>query len=429
MLNKHITIKRIDMCRGMDKLTVKLSVSKIQTQRHQIRLNPSPNESKSRTRSAVGRFKPQFELPNGFQMGRAYSRIERLDETNPTSPRSLNSDIIKTSKCPSNEPSFLQEGGPKTRGEEEEEKRRRKGGKKLLLGHRRIFKVKPSTPRISASSELHQSITDELAADDAEENDDDEEHVFNKLFFFPFPLSTPPTPPPQLLLSLQFPFLFKYPETQSLSNPPPSSAISIVFPCLFSLSKQKTKIAAGAREGFSLTGKNHGCRSQEIKIPAPPSPISTRWLPRNFHRSRRTWIIFFPSNVIDNPPSISIPIARSVPPILTADRTTCSLLDTSIVGDRCFAFIFRWASSVISPATRTISPSTAAAMKKPEDGSGEPAEGNRAPIEVDMLGPVTVAAGGPPPVQPLKQEDIGGMASGLPWCDSTAPILLGFLRR
>ncbi|KAL0925713.1 hypothetical protein M5K25_004080 [Dendrobium thyrsiflorum] len=64
---------------------VKLSVSKIQTQRHQIRLNPSPNESKSRTRSAVGRFKPQFELPNGFQMGRAYSRIERLDKTNPTS--------------------------------------------------------------------------------------------------------------------------------------------------------------------------------------------------------------------------------------------------------------------------------------------------------------------------------------------------------
>ncbi|KAL0921134.1 hypothetical protein M5K25_008176 [Dendrobium thyrsiflorum] len=35
-------------------------------------------------------------------MGGAYSRIERLDETNPTSPRSLNSDIIKTSKCPSN---------------------------------------------------------------------------------------------------------------------------------------------------------------------------------------------------------------------------------------------------------------------------------------------------------------------------------------
>ncbi|KAL0906601.1 hypothetical protein M5K25_025107 [Dendrobium thyrsiflorum] len=109
---------------------VKLSVSKIQTQRHQIRLNPSPNESKSRTRSAVGRFKPQFELPNGFQIGRAYSRIERLDETNPTSPRSLNSDIIKTSKCPSNEPSFLQEGGPRgreerrKRGEEEEEERR-----------------------------------------------------------------------------------------------------------------------------------------------------------------------------------------------------------------------------------------------------------------------------------------------------------------
>ncbi|KAL0906510.1 hypothetical protein M5K25_025008 [Dendrobium thyrsiflorum] len=41
--------------RKANKLAVKLSVSKIQTQRHQIRLNPSPNESKSRTQSAVGR--------------------------------------------------------------------------------------------------------------------------------------------------------------------------------------------------------------------------------------------------------------------------------------------------------------------------------------------------------------------------------------
>ncbi|KAL0922823.1 hypothetical protein M5K25_006847 [Dendrobium thyrsiflorum] len=111
---------------GGGRPAVKLSVSKIQTQRHQIRLNPSPNESKSRTQSAVGRFKPQFELPNGFQMGRAYSRIERLDETNPTSPRSLNSDIIKTSKCPSNEPSFLQEGGPKAIGEEKKKKKKRR---------------------------------------------------------------------------------------------------------------------------------------------------------------------------------------------------------------------------------------------------------------------------------------------------------------
>ncbi|KAL0922609.1 hypothetical protein M5K25_006607 [Dendrobium thyrsiflorum] len=122
---------------GGGRPAVKLSVSKIQTQRHQIRLNPSPNESKSRTRSAVGRFKPQFELPNGFQMGRAYSRIERLDETNPSSPRSLNSDIIKTSKCPLN-------GGPR---EEEEEKRRRKGGKKLLLDHRLASKQGQSSPR------------------------------------------------------------------------------------------------------------------------------------------------------------------------------------------------------------------------------------------------------------------------------------------
>ncbi|KAL0910018.1 hypothetical protein M5K25_020941 [Dendrobium thyrsiflorum] len=106
------------------KLTVKLSVSKIQTQRHQIRLNPSPNESKSRIRSAVGRFKPQFELPNGFQMGHAYSQIERLDETNPTCPRSLNSDIIKISKCPSNEGTQV-----RRRKREEKKKKKREEGK------------------------------------------------------------------------------------------------------------------------------------------------------------------------------------------------------------------------------------------------------------------------------------------------------------
>ncbi|KAL0909355.1 hypothetical protein M5K25_020214 [Dendrobium thyrsiflorum] len=90
---------------------VKLNVSERRTQRHQIQLNPSPNESKSRTRSAVGRFKPQFELPNGFQTGRSYNRIERLDEKNPTSPRSLNYDISKSKNYPSN-------GGPGARREE-----------------------------------------------------------------------------------------------------------------------------------------------------------------------------------------------------------------------------------------------------------------------------------------------------------------------
>ncbi|KAL0917636.1 hypothetical protein M5K25_012712 [Dendrobium thyrsiflorum] len=60
------------------KLIVKLSGSELRTQRHQNRLNPSPNESRSRTRSTVGRFKTQF------------GRIERLDETSPTSPRSQN---------------------------------------------------------------------------------------------------------------------------------------------------------------------------------------------------------------------------------------------------------------------------------------------------------------------------------------------------
>ncbi|KAL0904803.1 hypothetical protein M5K25_026956 [Dendrobium thyrsiflorum] len=114
-------------------MRVELNVSERQTQRHQIRLNPSPNESKSRTRSAVGRFKPQFELPNGFQTEHAYRRIERLDETNPTSPRSLNSDIIKTSKCPSN-------GAQAREGGEEEEKKR---WKRHLLDHRRSF-VGPS---------------------------------------------------------------------------------------------------------------------------------------------------------------------------------------------------------------------------------------------------------------------------------------------
>ncbi|KAL0916233.1 hypothetical protein M5K25_013726 [Dendrobium thyrsiflorum] len=69
----------------------------LRTQRSQNRLNPSPNESKSRTRSAVGKFEPQFGLPNGLQI-----RIERLDETNPTSPRTHTSDISKLENYPSN---------------------------------------------------------------------------------------------------------------------------------------------------------------------------------------------------------------------------------------------------------------------------------------------------------------------------------------
>ncbi|KAL0919513.1 hypothetical protein M5K25_011611 [Dendrobium thyrsiflorum] len=80
----------IDIRLKNNKLTVKLSVSKIQTQRHQIRLNPSPNESKSRTRSAVGRFKPQFELPNGFQMGpkaRGEEEEEKKEMREETTPR------------------------------------------------------------------------------------------------------------------------------------------------------------------------------------------------------------------------------------------------------------------------------------------------------------------------------------------------------
>ncbi|KAL0903611.1 hypothetical protein M5K25_028002 [Dendrobium thyrsiflorum] len=85
-------------------LIVKLSGSELRTQRHQNRLNPSPNESRSRPRSAVRMFKTQFGLPNGLQILQSYSRIERLDETNPTSPRSQKSDICRSRNCSSNHP-------------------------------------------------------------------------------------------------------------------------------------------------------------------------------------------------------------------------------------------------------------------------------------------------------------------------------------
>ncbi|KAL0914923.1 hypothetical protein M5K25_015313 [Dendrobium thyrsiflorum] len=62
------------------KLIVELNVSEIRIQQNQNRLNLSPNESKSRTRSV------------------------RLDETNPTSIRTLNSDITKSVKCLINDP-------------------------------------------------------------------------------------------------------------------------------------------------------------------------------------------------------------------------------------------------------------------------------------------------------------------------------------
>ncbi|KAL0912428.1 hypothetical protein M5K25_018399 [Dendrobium thyrsiflorum] len=54
------------------KLIFKLSGSELRTQRHQNRLNPSPNESKSRTQSTGRTFKPQFGLPNGLQTGQYY---------------------------------------------------------------------------------------------------------------------------------------------------------------------------------------------------------------------------------------------------------------------------------------------------------------------------------------------------------------------
>ncbi|KAL0923775.1 hypothetical protein M5K25_007848 [Dendrobium thyrsiflorum] len=85
-------------------LPLELNVSEIQTQRHQIQLNPSPNESKSRTRSTGRTFKPQFGLPNGLQTGQSYSLIERLDETNPTSPRTQNSDTSKSENYPADCP-------------------------------------------------------------------------------------------------------------------------------------------------------------------------------------------------------------------------------------------------------------------------------------------------------------------------------------
>ncbi|KAL0908285.1 hypothetical protein M5K25_022773 [Dendrobium thyrsiflorum] len=59
---------------------------------------------KSRTRSTGRTFKPQFGLPNGLQTGQSYSRIERLDETNPTSPRTQNSDTSKSENYPSDCP-------------------------------------------------------------------------------------------------------------------------------------------------------------------------------------------------------------------------------------------------------------------------------------------------------------------------------------
>ncbi|KAL0905395.1 hypothetical protein M5K25_023812 [Dendrobium thyrsiflorum] len=87
-----------------NELIVKLSGSELRTQRRQNRPNPSPNESRSSPRSADRRFKTQFGLPNGLQIIQSYSRIERLDETNPTSLRSRKSDICRSRYHSSNHP-------------------------------------------------------------------------------------------------------------------------------------------------------------------------------------------------------------------------------------------------------------------------------------------------------------------------------------
>ncbi|KAL0925918.1 hypothetical protein M5K25_004294 [Dendrobium thyrsiflorum] len=73
--------------------------------------------------------------PSSRNLTTVNSRIERLDETNPTSLRTQNSDISKSENYPSNEPSFFLKRDPRQEEKKrrEEEKRRRR----LLHDHRR----------------------------------------------------------------------------------------------------------------------------------------------------------------------------------------------------------------------------------------------------------------------------------------------------
>ncbi|KAL0919723.1 hypothetical protein M5K25_011838 [Dendrobium thyrsiflorum] len=88
-----------------------------------LQVNPSPNESKSRTRSTVGRFKPQFELPNGT------GSISTVHSNH--SENTLDLFLIYES-CHSqksiNRAIILLEKGPKARGEVKKKKRRREEG-------------------------------------------------------------------------------------------------------------------------------------------------------------------------------------------------------------------------------------------------------------------------------------------------------------
>ncbi|KAL0911459.1 hypothetical protein M5K25_019602 [Dendrobium thyrsiflorum] len=80
-------------------------------------------------------------------------RIERLDETNPTSLRTQNSDISKSENYPSNEPSFFLKRDPRQEEKKrrEEEKRRRR----LLHDHRRSSAGPP--PDVGVLPDCHQT--------------------------------------------------------------------------------------------------------------------------------------------------------------------------------------------------------------------------------------------------------------------------------
>ncbi|PNT68194.1 hypothetical protein BRADI_3g36986v3 [Brachypodium distachyon] len=193
-----------------------------------------------------------------------------------------------------------------------------------------------------------------------------------------------------------------FPSSASPPSPPPTS-------------KRKTNTACACAAvsavvgGGSRWGKSQLWRSQETWTRSPP-PRSTRSLPRNFQRSRRTWSTRSPSMETDNPTSarsfslltLSLPrlrdtrsmeISRSLPRTLTqvlwprpspASRmATCSRRERSTErgpGGGLRARVLRYAASGKSPAARTIWPSTTTATKNPEEGSGDPEAGKRARV-------------------------------------------------
>ncbi|CAA7407281.1 unnamed protein product [Spirodela intermedia] len=155
------------------------------------------------------------------------------------------------------------------------------------------------------------------------------------------------------------------------SPPPPSSASSISNRNMkLACPNSGAAVGGAAAPAAAATSMGSLLNSQlwtsHETCTFPPPSTATFSFPLNFHRSRFTWITFFPSTATHSFASFSP--AAALPP-------------RSIRISLSFPPKLALASASMSPAARNISPLTTTATKNPLEGSGPPPAGKRARVK------------------------------------------------